>query len=198
VYHFDAFAYFSMDPESSFELIARAQAGDDSALTRLLERYRPRLRRWASGRLPRYAREISDTEDLVQDVLLGTFRNFQKFENRDEWALQKYLRHAVTNRVRSELERFANRPRAEAFPEGVASPELSPLQHALGAETFARYDAALGQLNEPEREAVIARLELGCSYQEVAQLLGKPSDDAARMTVTRAVGKLAALMSGPG
>jgi RNA polymerase sigma factor (sigma-70 family) len=184
-----------MDPESSFELIERAQAGDDAALTRLLERYRPRLRRWASGRLPRYAREISDTEDLVQDVLLGTFRNFQKFENRDEWALQKYLRHAVTNRVRNELERFAHRPRAVTLPTAMASAELSPLQRALGAETFARYEAALDQLSEPEREAVIARLELGCSYQEVAQLLGKPSEDAARMTVTRAVDKVATLMS---
>jgi DNA-directed RNA polymerase specialized sigma24 family protein len=63
------------------------------------------------------------------------------------------------------------------------------------AETFARYEAALDQLSEPEREAVIARLELGCSYQEVAQLLGKPSEDAARMTVTRAVDKVATLMS---
>ena len=187
-----------MDPESSFELIERAQSGDAAALTRLLERYRPRLRRWASGRLPRYAREISDTEDLVQDVLLGTFRNFQKFENRDEWALQKYLRRAVMNRVRTELERFANRPRAETMPEDMASPELSPLQRALGAETFARYDAALSQLSEPEQEAVIARLELGCTFQEVALLLGKPSEDAARMTVTRAVEKVATLMSSEG
>jgi RNA polymerase sigma factor (sigma-70 family) len=184
-----------MDPESSFELIERAQSGDAAALTRLLERYRPRLRRWASGRLPRYARQISDTEDLVQDVLLGTVRNFQQFDNRDEWALQKYLRRALMNRVRTELERFASRPRAEAMPDNLTSPELSPLQLALGAETFARYDAALSQLSEPEQEAVIARLELGCSFQEVALLLGKASEDAARMTVVRAVEKVAALMS---
>ena len=48
-----------MDPESSFELIERAQAGDSSAFNRLLERYRPRLHRWATGRLPRYAREMT-------------------------------------------------------------------------------------------------------------------------------------------
>jgi RNA polymerase sigma factor (sigma-70 family) len=183
-----------MDPESSFELIERAQAGDDTALTRLLERYRPRLRRWASGRLPRYAREFSDTEDLVQDVLLGTFRNFQAFDNRDEWALQRYLRRAVMNRVRTELEGFANRPKAGIMPEGMASPELSPLQKALGAETFERYDAALARLSEPEQEAVIARLELGCSFQEVALLLDK-TEDAARMTVVRAVKKVATAMS---
>jgi DNA-directed RNA polymerase specialized sigma24 family protein len=47
-----------IDPESSFELIQRAQAGDESAVDRLLARYRPRLQRWASGRLPRYAARI--------------------------------------------------------------------------------------------------------------------------------------------
>jgi len=186
-----------MDPESSFELIERAQSGDEAALNRLLARYRPRLRRWASGRLPRYAREITDTEDLVQDVLLGTFRNFQRFDNRGEWALQGYLRRAVMNRVRTELERFAARPRAGALAANMASPEPSPLEAALGAETFRRYEGALAQLSEPDQEGVIARLELGCSYQEVALLLGKPSEDAARMAVARALEKLATLMSEP-
>jgi len=86
-----------MDFESSFELIAKAQQGDTQALERLLGRYRPRLQRWASGRLPRYARDMTDTDDLVQEALIGTFRNFQSFENRGEWALQGYLRHAVLN-----------------------------------------------------------------------------------------------------
>jgi len=38
---------------------------------------------------------------------------------------------------------------------------------------------------------VIARLEMGCSYAEVAELLNKPSADAARMTVSRALLRLA-------
>ena len=44
-------------------------------------------------------------------------------------------------------------------------------------------------------EAVIARLELGCSYQEIAILVDKPTVDAARMTVARALDKLARCMS---
>jgi DNA-directed RNA polymerase specialized sigma24 family protein len=79
----------------------------------------------------------------------------------------------------------------------MASPEPSPLEAALGAETFRRYEGALAQLSEPDQEGVIARLELGCSYQEVALLLGKPSEDAARMAVARALEKLATLMSEP-
>jgi RNA polymerase sigma-70 factor (ECF subfamily) len=183
------------DAESSFVLIERAQAGDESALERLLERYRPRLQRWATGRLPRYAREVAETDDLVQDVLVGTFRNLGEFEFRQEWALQAYLRRAVTNRVRQEFRRLDGRPRREALDEEMPSPALTPLESAMGAETFARYDAALERLSDVDREAVIARLELGCSYQEVADLLEKASADAARMTVARALTRVAEFMA---
>jgi RNA polymerase sigma factor (sigma-70 family) len=184
-----------MDPESSFELIQQAQAGDTAALDRLLTRYRPRLQRWASGRLPRYAREMTDTEDLVQDALIGTFKNFKAFEHRGEWALQAYLRRAVMNRVRDEIRRVDAQPRRQGLPESAVSQELSPLQAAVGAQAFARYDAALATLGETDREAVIARLELGCSYKEIALLLEKPSEDAARMAVARALADIAQKMA---
>lgn len=186
-----------MDLESSIVLIERAQSGDAAALNQLLDRYRPRIVRWASGRLPGYARELTDTEDLVQDALVGTFKNFQTFECRGEWALQGYLRRAVLNRVREELRRLKDRPRREEMDDDVAAArQLSPLEEAMGAETFARYNSALETLGEQEREAVIARLELGCSFQEIALLVEKPTADAARMAVTRAIAKVAELMSG--
>jgi RNA polymerase sigma-70 factor (ECF subfamily) len=184
-----------VDPESSFELIERAQAGDSDALERLLERYRPRLRRWASGRLPRYARDMADTEDLVQDALIGTVKNFKAFEHRAEWALQAYMRRAVTNRIRDELRKVQARPRRDELPGEAEATDLSPLQAAVGRETFAQYEKALEALGEAEREAVIARVELGSSYEEIAALLDKPSADAARMTVSRALTKLAQVMS---
>lgn len=184
-----------MDPESSFELIQRAQAGDTSALDRLIERYRPRLRRWATGRLPRYARDVADTEDLVQDVLIGTIQNLPGFDQRAEWALQAYLRRALSNRIRDELRRTQTRPRRVDLSDSIEDSELSPLEAAVGTELFTRYESALAALDDDDREAVIARLELGCSYKEIALLAGKPSADAARMAVTRALSRVAELMS---
>jgi RNA polymerase sigma factor (sigma-70 family) len=184
-----------MDPESSFELIQRAQAGDESAVDKLLARYRPRLQRWASGRLPRYARAMADTDDLVQDALIGTFKNFKTFEHRGEWALQAYLRQAVSNRIRDELRRHDARPQHEAIPEQMPTREPSPLEAAVGQQLFSRYEQALDTLDAAEREAVIARLELGCSYQEIATLVDRPSPDAARMFVARILAKLAARMT---
>lgn len=184
-----------MDPESSFDLILRAQGGDGSALERLLARYRPRLQRWATGRLPRYAREAVDTEDLVQDALIRTFRNLEDFEQRTEWGLQAYLRRAVTNRIRDELRRHSTRPRLEPLADDGPSSHASPLELASGRETFEAYERGLAELDDVEREAVISRLELGCTYQEIADLIVKPSADAARMVVARALDKLARRMS---
>ena len=64
-----------MTAESSVELLARARTGDDRALEELLARHVPALRRWARGRLPRWARDMAETEDLVQDTVLRSLRN---------------------------------------------------------------------------------------------------------------------------
>lgn len=183
-----------MDAESSFELITRVQAGDASAMNALLERYRPRLQRWARSRLGR-ARDMADTEDIVQDVLVSAFKNLGSFEQRGEWALQGYLRRAVRNRILNEVEKLRSRPARGEVPEDLLSRAPSPLEQAVGAEFMARYDAALEQLPEPDREALVARLELGCSFKEIAFLLEKPSADAARMTVNRALEQLVTLLA---
>lgn len=185
----------SMDLESSFELIQRAQEGDHDALNRLLERYVPRLRRWASGRLPAHARDLGDTNDLVQDAVIGTFRNLDHFEQRNEGALQAYLRQAVLNRLRDQIRRTTRRPGRDVLDTQVPSRDLSPLEAAIGAQALDRYDRALARLEEHDREAVIARLELGYTYAEIAALVNKPSPGAARVAIARAVTKLARYMA---
>jgi RNA polymerase sigma-70 factor (ECF subfamily) len=185
-----------MDMESSFELIRRAQGGDDDALNSLLERYLPRLRRWARGRLPAYARDLGDTNDLIQEAAIGTFRNFGQFQQRaGGGGLHGYLRTAVVNRIHDEIRRAGRRPAIDEIPEALPSGQASPLDEAIGQEAVDRYERALAQLGEVEREALIARIELGFTYEEVATLVGKPSANAARVAVSRALDKMAKLMS---
>src|SRR5687767_14113574 len=88
--------------DSTFHLIARVRAGDREALERLFARHLPPLQRWATGRLPKWARQLADTDDLVQDALVQTFKRIEEFEPRHVGALQAYLRQAVLNRVRDE------------------------------------------------------------------------------------------------
>jgi RNA polymerase sigma-70 factor (ECF subfamily) len=184
------------DPSAtaSVRLLEQARDGDEAALNRLLQRYLPRLSRWASGRLPRWARDMSDTDDLVQDTLVRTVRAVPTFEHRGDGALQAYLRQAILNRVRDELRRHHRRPAAGSIQDDLPDTSHSPLEQAIGAETMDRYEKALQALTDEEREAVIARIELGCSYKEIAAALDKPSDDAARMAVSRALVSLARLM----
>jgi RNA polymerase sigma-70 factor (ECF subfamily) len=187
------------DLESSAQLIRRAREGDRPALERLFARYVPPLRRWAAGRLPRWARDLTDTEDLIQDTLLKTFRRLEEFEERpDTGGLHAYLRQALRRRVLDELRRVKRRPPVDELLETVSDPAASPLEETIGIEAAERYERALERLGPAEREAVIARLELGLDYDRIAEALGKPSRDAARMAVARALVSLAREMDDAG
>ena len=177
--------------DTTFELLDRARSGDADALDRLFTRHLRPLQRWISGRLPRWARDMADTDDLVQDTLLQTFKRIESFEPRRVGALQAYLRQAVLNRVRDELRRKARRP-ASTDLEGVdPSGDDSPLEQAIGREAVENYERALQRLRPEEREAIVARVELGYSYEELAEVLAKPSLDAARKSAQRALLRLA-------
>jgi RNA polymerase sigma-70 factor (ECF subfamily) len=177
--------------ESSTDLLDRARAGDRSALDALMARHLPRLRRWATGRLPRWARDMADTQDLVQDTLLQTFKRIDRFEVRGDGALQAYLRQGVLNRIRDEFRRASRRPANAPLDSHAADPAPSPLEEAIGREAVERYDDALQRLRAEDREAIIARIEMGFTHEELATLLGKPSANAARMALERALVRLA-------
>jgi RNA polymerase sigma-70 factor (ECF subfamily) len=59
----------------------------------------------------------------------------------------------------------------------------------------ARYERALARLRPEEQEALIARVELGYTYTEMAEALGKPSAEAARKAAERALIRLAQEMA---
>jgi RNA polymerase sigma-70 factor (ECF subfamily) len=179
------------DPASTFALIGRAREGDQTAIDALFARHLGPLRRWASGRLPKWGRDLADTDDLVQETLLQTFKRIGEFEPRRVGALQAYLRQAVMNRIRDELRRKGRRPDAVTLDGLEANTDASPLEAAIGAEAVERYEQALARLTPDEREAIIARIELGCSYAEMAEALGKPTPDAARKAASRALVRLA-------
>ena len=184
-----------VDPESTFSLIERARAGDDEALERLFAKHLKPLQRWATGRLPKWARDLADTDDLVQDTLLRTFKKIDSFEPRRVGALQAYLRNAVLNRLRDELRRKGREPELTNLDSvAVEAAADSPLEAAIGREKVEAYEKALERLKPTEREAIIARVELGYSYEEMAVMLEKPSAEAARKTAQRALVRLAGEM----
>ena len=179
---------------STLELLERLKGGDDEVVGILVERTLPSLKRWARGRLPPWARTMSETQDLVQDAVLRTLPRLKTFEARHPGALQAYLRQAIGNRIRDEIRRVRTRPALADMAEEHPDDSPSPLEQAIGREGLERYESALERLKPADREAIVARLELQQSYEEVAIALGKPNAAAARMAVVRAVKRLIVLM----
>jgi RNA polymerase sigma-70 factor (ECF subfamily) len=176
--------------ETTVDLLERVRRGDRDALDRLYERCLPALRRWARGRLPAAARGMLDTQDLVQDTVVNSLRHLDQFESRHEGALQAYLRQAVLNRIRDEARKYSRRPAATELTDSQPAESASPLDIAIGRQGVERYEAALQKLRPADREAIVGRLELQYDYKELAELLGKPNANAARVAVTRALARL--------
>lgn len=174
------------------ELLVRARGGDRQALDDLFARIMPPLKRWAGGRLPAWARGMLDTDDLVQETVMRTFGRIDVFEYNEDSGLIAYLRQAVMNRIRNELRRTIRNPPPSPLDSNVEDDASSPLEMLVGKEAVDAYEAALQQLDAADRDLIIGRVELGFTFAELAAASGRPSADATRMAVGRALVRLAA------
>jgi RNA polymerase sigma-70 factor, ECF subfamily len=190
----DAVGTAFLDDETTIELLARARAGDRDAVETLLQRCLPSLKRWAHGKLPSSARAFLDTGDIVQEAALHAVRRLDTFEPRHVGAMQAYLRQSVINRIIDEVRRVARQPVPVELEADLMSHESSPMEVAIEGETYERYRAALGRLKSRHREIVVARIEMQWSISQIKARFEFASIDAARMAVTRALGRLAADM----
>ncbi len=181
-------------PSATAVLLTRARGGDSLAREELFARFVPILRRWAHKRLPVHARDLNETSDLVQITLLRALNRLDEFEARGEGAFLAYLRRILLNVVREEIRRSTRRGPHDSLEETLASPYASVTEHVIGVQQMARYERALSTLSEEQQQAVLLRIEFGYTYDAIADALGKPSADAARMACVRALAELARLL----
>jgi len=176
------------------DLVMGAKAGRRDALEALLARYRPRLERWAAGRLPGSARSLLDTGDLVQETLLRALENIDTIEARGPGGFEAYARQSILNRIRDQIRWARRRAGSEEASEDIVDRAPSPLENAIGADVVRRYEDAMAQLKPEERQLLHLRLELDMDYEEIAVLAGRPSPSAARMAIQRSLHRLARTM----
>lgn len=177
------------------ELLVRVRTGDLVAADALLERCLPPLKRWAHGKLPRYARGALDTDDIVQAAVLQLLRRLDRFEPQHVGAMQGYLRQSVVNRIRDEIRRVGRRPPADEPLDEMREGGASPLERAIQNQAYERYRSALGRLRLRDRELIVARIELQWPMDEITARFGYPTSSAARMAVTRAAKRLTTLFA---
>ena len=185
------------DGEASIELVRQACGGDREAENALCARYLPRLHRWTRGRLPQGVRPALETGDVVQEVLLNAIRTFPQFEPRHEGAFAAYLRTILANRLLDLGRRAMRRPAPSPIEVEVELPsrEASPFDLAVGREQRERFDAGLQSLSPADQELIVLRLELECSYEEMATMLGRSNANALRVATRRALLRLAGAMA---
>ncbi len=184
----------SPELSNTTQLLRDVRNGDKTARDQLIQRYLPLLRRWAHGRLPNSARDLSDTDDLVQITFLRALNKLDTFESQRPGAFLAYLRMILLNALRDEVRRRNRRPEQLPIAEEQLASQSSVVEELAGAEALAAYEAALSKLDEEKRMAVLMRVEFGMGYQEIADELERPTANGTRMMIVRALGELADAM----
>ncbi len=171
-------------------LLSKYKQGDQASCDQLFTMFQPALYRWAHGRIPAQAKGFMNTEDVVQDTLMLAFNQVDQIKAKRPGAFFTYLRTVFINQIKQELRK--NKP----FQLSITQlNEEQKLSYENDMVTLIGYDKALEKLTSDENEAVVLRMEFGFSHQEIADLMHRPSANATRMFITRALVKVAEEMA---
>lgn len=180
------------DPAS--ELVARAQAGDQSAAEDLFRMLYPDLLQAARARLGPALRARLDSVDVAQSVWLAVHRDLARFERRGKGSFRRWLFAIVENEIRAQAAYHgaAKRDvrRDAAYETGMApSPSPTPSRALMAEEAKEKLEQALDALPEDQREVIVQRHYLQMSWREVGEAMNR-SEAAAKMLFQRAIQRL--------
>lgn len=153
-------------------LMGLASAGDMKAFEQLVERHQ----RLVVGTVGRMLGTNSDAEDIAQQVFVRVWKNLKRYEPRAKFTtwLLKITRNLVFNELRRRSRHPAGPLQSETDEEerplkdeNATSPDASLLEHELQEAV----DAAIAQLPETQRMAVILRRYEELSYEQIAEAL---------------------------
>ena len=195
----------------SLVLLRRAQSGEKRAYDDLFQRYYDRVRVIASRRLGEELREDLETFDVLNEAMLSAFQSFDRFELRDESSFLAWLTRVVENRIRnlSRRKRAAKRDHGAALPLADGGGTLTTIRPGVQPEAedpspsvkvdrreqLEKLKAALGELKEKSRRVILLAQRYEHDWTVVAERVGAPSPDAARMLYTRAKEELRRVMA---
>lgn len=161
-----------MDESSTdADLLAAHVAGDPHAFEELVRRHRDRL--WAVAL--RTTGDPEEAADALQDALISAYRRADQF--RGDSAVTTWLHRIVVNASLDRLRRRAVRSAAplpddlESLPGAVVA---DPNDHIGRRELQLLVTAALAELPEDQRDAVLLVDVEGWSVEEAAAMLDCP------------------------
>lgn len=169
-------------PREETEWIEAAQRGDRAAFAKLVDRYWERLFRW----LVNLARDRHKAEDLAQETFLkalAAIESFRPGSNFRAWLFRIGHNNFVN------LKRSEKRTKV-ALPDDTAAPEHGgPGGGAADREAISSVAAAMEELSEEFRSALVLHVQEGLAYKDVAKILNT-TEETARWRVFKARQKL--------
>src|SRR4051794_17429103 len=162
----------TVEDAEDVRLMGVVAAGDDRAFEQLVERHQ----RLVVGTVGRMLGTGSDAEDIAQQVFVRVWKNAKRYEPRAKFTT--WLLKITRNLVFNELRRRSRHPQVPLQAE--AEEEERPLKddHAIAPdaslleqELQEAVDAAIANLPETQRMAVILRRYQELSYEEIAEAL---------------------------
>jgi RNA polymerase sigma-70 factor (ECF subfamily) len=179
---------------STSRLFEQATRGDRDALDQLLERYLPQLHAFVRVRLGQQLRAHESSQDVVQSVCRNLLEARERFDFRGEDRFRAWLFTAALNKVRERHRRLHSDKRDVAREQPVLDPDVTtamahlvtPSQEAIGNETAAVVQAAIGSLSEEHREVITLSRLVGLPHGVIAEVMER-SEAAARQLLARAM-----------
>lgn len=150
------------------DIIQRVQKGDSESFSLLVEKYHDHLLNF----IYRIVRDERIVEDIGQEVFLNIYKSIRNFDVRRGTPFSAWLFTSARNRCISELRKNRSKtivPMEEAG--GIAVRERSPVEAAADSERRQALEAALAQLPEPFKGAILQSLR-GDSLEEIAKTAG--------------------------
>jgi RNA polymerase sigma-70 factor (ECF subfamily) len=173
-------------------LLTAARAGDEEALAMLHRRFAPAVLARVRSRLPPGLRRWYDTADIAQSVFAEVLRDIGRFEDRGETRFRHWLYRKAESEVWGKMRReFGARGHrrqdllGDEDREALLARGTTPSSAAAGREERARLARALETLTPEQRSVIHLRAHEGLAFADVAQRLGLPSADAARVRYAR-------------
>lgn len=155
---------------------------DDRYYEIIVERYEPKLRRYVLRFI--HCSE-ADAQDIIQDVFINAYRNLNGFDT--DLKFSSWLYRIAHNEAVSHLRRISGRPTVimedETF-EALAS-ELNTETEVGNKLEGMKLRTAIGRLDEKYRDVIVLRYLEEKSYEEISDILRKPSGSVSSL-ITRA------------
>ena len=198
--------------DETAKLVASAQAGDVDSLNDLFTRYHQTMVEMARRKLGPRLRLKEDPDDLAQTTFREATRDFASYTYRGEGSLLRWLIQILQNKIRDRAEfytagkRDLSRERAVNTGEGddgtlsgvpeLPSEDLSVTRVVARDESFGLLRESLSELSDEHRQAITLVFFQGLSLREAGEQMEGRSEDAVRMLLRRAEGKLGDLLRG--